>query len=148
MKTQKHWIQLELFAADPLLDAPPSSRRQRLSASGMPLREPRDCPRVPPAGTRSLRKQRKKSKPTGPVTFVMATVNDSGLAVGESHPNCRYLDSEVETAREFRRQGYSYKRISQMLDMPIRTIRDYVAGTRRQESVSGWKKIRRHLQGR
>lgn len=145
METQKHWIQLELFAKDPLLDAPLSSRRQRLAASGMPLREPRDSPRVPPADARSLRKLRKKSKPTGPVTFVMATVNDSGLAVGESHPNCRYLDSEVETARDFRAQGYSYSEISRMLDMPIRTIRDYVSGRRRNQSVATWKRVKRHL---
>lgn len=67
------------------------------------------------------------------------TVNDSGRAIGEDHVNARYLDSDVEHARQLRAQGYTYKQISVMLDMPIRTLRDYISGRRRCQSVAGWK---------
>jgi hypothetical protein len=67
------------------------------------------------------------------------TVNDSGRAIGEDHVNARYLDSDVEHARQLRAQGYTYKQISVMLDMPIRTLRDYISGRRRCQSAAGWK---------
>ena len=73
------------------------------------------------------------------------TVNDEGRAIGEDHVNARYLDEDVEHARELVASGqYTLREISQMLDMPIRTIRDYAKGTRRNQSVAGWKKIKRY----
>lgn len=98
---------------------------------------------IPLAGAEP--RKRKKTKQTGPVTEVIANVNDGGVPIGESHPNCRYLDKEVEQVRQFRAEGYTLAQLSRMMDMPIRTIRDYIAGTRRQQSVAGWKKIKRHL---
>lgn len=67
------------------------------------------------------------------------TVNDAGRAIGEDHVNARYLNSDVEHARQLREQGYTYRQISRMLDMPIRTLRDYISGRRRCQSVAGWK---------
>ena len=66
-------------------------------------------------------------------------VNDNGRAIGEDHVNARYLNADVEHARQLRAQGYTYRQISQMLDMPIRTLRDYLSGRRRCQSVAGWK---------
>ena len=79
-------------------------------------------------------------------TFVMetVTVNDDGRTIGEDHLNAKYLDEDVEHARELRAQGYTYRKISAILDMPIRTIRDYISGRRRAQSVAGWKKIKRY----
>ncbi len=80
-----------------------------------------------------------------PSVMTMVTVNDSGRAIGEDHVNAKYLDEDVEHARELVASGhYTLREISQMLDMPIRTIRDYAKGTRRSQSVAGWKRVRRY----
>lgn len=90
------------------------------------------------------RKKRKQSIHNTSV-MTMVTVNDEGRTIGEDHVNAKYLDEDVEHARELVASGhYTLREISQMLDMPIRTIRDYAKGTRRNQSVAGWKKIRRY----
>ena len=86
----------------------------------------------------------KRSKRNIRSHFETVTVNDNGRPIGEDHRNARYLDDDVERARELRAQGYSFLDVSRMMDMPIRTIRDYVSGRRRAQSVAGWKKIRRY----
>ncbi len=72
---------------------------------------------------------------------MMAAVNDAGRVIGEDHANARYLDSDVANVIELRRQGYTYREISRMMDMPIRTLRDYLSGRRRCQSVAGWKAV-------
>ncbi len=92
-----------------------------------------------------MRKKRRKVNARTPSVMTMVTVNDSGRAIGEDHVNAKYLDEDVEHARELVASGqYTLREISQMLDMPIRTIRDYAKGTRRNQSVAGWKKVRRY----
>ena len=86
----------------------------------------------------------KRSKRNIRSHFETVTVNDNGRPIGEDHRNARYLDDDVERARELRAQGYSFLKVSKMMDMPIRTIRDYVSGRRRAQSIAGWKKIRRY----
>lgn len=72
---------------------------------------------------------------------MMAAVNDAGRVIGEDYANARYLDSDVANVIELRRQGYTYREISRMMDMPIRTLRDYLSGRRRCQSVAGWKVV-------
>ena len=94
------------------------------------------------SGQSSLTQQSEKSKENTRVTSehkMTVTVNDAGRAIGEDHVNARYLNSDVEHARQLREQGYTYRQISGMLDMPIRTLRDYISGRRRCQSVAGWK---------
>ena len=95
-------------------------------------------------GQRSSSTPLSKSKRNTPPTFTtIVTVNDKGRTIGEDHANARYLDSDVEKARELRKYGYTYQQISTILDMPIRTIRDYISGRRRCQSVAGWKRVKR-----
>lgn len=92
-----------------------------------------------------MRKKRRKVNAQTPSEMKIVTVNDEGRAIGEDHVNAKYLDEDVEHARELVASGqYTLREISQMLDMPIRTIRDYAKGTRRNQSVAGWKKVRRY----
>lgn len=92
-----------------------------------------------------MRKKRRKLNALTPSEMTIITVNDNGRAIGEDHVNAKYLDEDVEHARALVASGqYTLREISQMLDMPIRTIRDYAKGTRRNQSVAGWKKIRRY----
>ena len=77
------------------------------------------------------------------LTNVVVRVDDRGYPIGEDHAGAKYTDREVETARELREEGYTLKRISEMMDMPIRTIRGYLDGSRRCESVAGFKVVKR-----
>lgn len=74
---------------------------------------------------------------------VKIAVNDVGRAIGEDHAGAKYLDSDVDHARELRAQGYTLREISKMLDMPIRTVRGYLDGSRRSQSVADWKVVKR-----
>lgn len=97
---------------------------------------------TPSDGQRSSMPQSERSSSSIHATSehrMTVTVNDNGRAIGEDHVNARYLNSDVEHARQLRAQGYTYRQISLMLDMPIRTLRDYLSGRRRCQSVAGWK---------
>lgn len=74
---------------------------------------------------------------------ICVAVNDQGRRIGEDHPNAKYLnDDDVERARVFRSEGYTLREISRMLDMPIRTIRGYLDGSRRSQSVAGFRWVK------
>ena len=91
--------------------------------------------------------QRKKRRSNAHRHFemTMVAVNDNGRPVGEDHKNAKYLNEDVERAISLRMQGFTYARISQMLDMPIRTIRCYVKGIRRNQSIADFKRIKRYV---
>lgn len=74
-------------------------------------------------------------------------VNDNGRAIGEDHAGAKYLDLDVDHARELRAEGYTLRQISQMLDMPIRTVRGYLDGSRRNQSVADFKMVKRWIKG-
>ena len=70
-------------------------------------------------------------------------VNDSGRAVGEDHATAKNLEQDVEAAKRLLAEGYTWARIAEMLDMPVRTVRSYVDGSRRAQSVADWKVVKR-----
>lgn len=70
-------------------------------------------------------------------------VNDLGRAVGEDHANAKYLEQDVEAAKRLRAEGYTWARIAEMLDMPVRTVRSYVDGSRRSQSIADFKVVKR-----
>ncbi len=67
-------------------------------------------------------------------------VSDSGRLVGEYNPRAKYTDEEVEAVLFLRSEGMPLKQIAKKMDMPLRTVRDYINGTRRILNVMGWKK--------
>lgn len=127
--SRKYFLELQPFLWSGLQNWPENSRSVRW------------------LGRRSsaTRKKRRVTNAQTPSEMTIITVNDNGRAIGEDHVNAKYLDEDVEHARALVASGqYTLREISQMLDMPIRTIRDYAKGTRRNQSVAGWKKIRRY----
>ena len=122
LDSSRQWRQLALFELPPTRDESRGTTRSGEQRSSMPQ------------SRRSERNFRTTS-----VHRQIVTVNDSGRAIGEDHVNARYLNADVEHARQLRAQGYTYRQISLMLDMPIRTLRDYLSGRRRCQSVAGWK---------
>lgn len=72
-------------------------------------------------------------------------VNDNGRPIGQDHRNARYTDDDVARACDLRADGYTYQQISRMLDMPIRTLRGYLDGSSRNQSVAGFRVINRKM---
>lgn len=93
------------------------------------------------SGDSSLSESSRKSGPStrGASERILTPVNDLGVSIGEGHQNARYTDAEVEEVRRLYAEGYSLKAVARMMDMPIRTVRGYVDGSRRSQSVSGWR---------
>lgn len=73
--------------------------------------------------------------------MMSVAVNESGLRIGEDHPNARYTDSEVEMVFALRECGWGYKRIAKAVEMPVRTVRDFINGARRCQCPAKWKKV-------
>ena len=106
------------------------------------------CPLSPLPESSPSNELSKKSEPSTPsisVTMqdVLVSIGDSGRPVGESAPNAKYTDAEIDMVFELRNQGYFYREISEMMDMPVRTIRTVLDGSRRNKHVVGWKKLKR-----
>lgn len=106
------------------------------------------CPLNPLPENSQYSEPLKKSEPSTPsisVTMqdVLVSIGDSGRPVGESAPNAKYTDAEIDMVFELRNQGYFYREISEMMDMPVRTIRTVLDGSRRNKHVVGWKKLKR-----
>ncbi len=78
-------------------------------------------------------------------TYLIVRVNDNGRPIGEDARNAKYLDDDVETVCRLRAEGCTWTKISRMMDIPVRTARDFVSGRRRAESVAGFRKIRRKI---
>lgn len=71
--------------------------------------------------------------------MICVSIADSGRAIGEDSPRAKYTDNVVALARALRDQGFSLGAISKKLEIPIRTLRGYLDGSRRAASVSGWR---------
>ena len=72
----------------------------------------------------------------------LVAVNEQGKRVGEDHPNARYTNAEIEMVLSLRDEGFGYKRIAKMCDMPIRTVRTICNGQRRCQCPTAWKRVR------
>lgn len=113
--------------------------------SSEPHGRPDNCRQGQPHARSSSETQSARSARSSPGTFVRVTivVNDNGRPIGESHARAKYLDDDVDEVRELRSEGYTYRQIAEMMEMPIRTIRGYLDGSRRCQSVAGWKTVKR-----
>lgn len=72
---------------------------------------------------------------------IHVAVNERGLRIGEDHQNARYSNSEVEMVFKLRDGGWGYKRIAAAVEMPIRTVRDYLTGRRRCQFADRFKTV-------
>ena len=134
------WIQLQLFPLTMLQTC--CLHKQQLDLS-TPTKKAGSVQSSESASTSKRPLQRSSSHTQSFSEKLTVCVNDSGRTIGEDHVRARYLDKDVQTAIELKAQGYSYQKVSEMMDMPIRTIRGYVDGSRRNQSIAGWKVITR-----
>ncbi len=104
-------------------------------------------PKTPSIESSKSTEPSKRSNPSTPNSsspkIVQVAIGESGRPVGESAPNAKYTDDEIDQVFTLRSQGYFYREISEMMDMPIRTIRTVLDGSRRNKHIVGWKKLKR-----
>lgn len=72
---------------------------------------------------------------------VAVAVNERGIRIGEDHQFAKYSNSEVEMVFILRDYGWGYKRIAAAVEMPLRTVRDFINGKRRCQCPAKWKKV-------
>lgn len=62
------------------------------------------------------------------MTRRMVSVNERNQPCGESHGEAKWTDHEVDLVRDLYSDGFGYKRISRMMDMPRSTVRAICRG--------------------
>lgn len=135
-----HWLQMNLFEQPCAHEPSQKMHYQEQQRSTGPCGASDSCTR-----SSSARRQTLSQRLSAGFSLVGETVavNDGGRAIGQDHVNARYLDSDVERAIELRAEGFTLRQISEMMEMPIRTLRGYLDGTRRCQSVAGFKVVKR-----
>ena len=76
--------------------------------------------------------------PTSSRTVIIA-VNELNRAIGEDHIRAKYTNEEVDAVLRLRDEGYSLAKIARMTEIPIRTIRGYIDGSRRCQQPAAWR---------
>ena len=93
-----------------------------------------------PGRARSKRRSR-ASAVGGPNTSArMVKVGACGCRIGEDSQVAKYTDAEIEQIFVLRDEGYSYRQIAVMLDMPRSTVWAVAAGLMRGKVVDHWEK--------
>ena len=106
----------------------------------------KNCPSIPSCENSPSKKSSTKCEPNTLSTSlqtVQVAIGECGRPIGESAPNAKYTDAEIDMVFELRKQGYYYHEISKMMDMPVRTIRTVLDGSRRSKHIVGWKTLKR-----
>lgn len=70
-------------------------------------------------------------------------VNEIGRAIGEDSCRAKYTNEEVEAVIRLHEEGYTLRGIASLMDMPVRTIRGYIDGSRRGQQPYAWRTIRK-----
>jgi predicted DNA-binding protein (UPF0251 family) len=73
--------------------------------------------------------------------FRVVAVNDAGHVVGESHPNAKLTDHDVDLIFELREEGLSLGRIAKAMEVHKNTVQKILDGTRRGHVVSTWRRV-------
>jgi len=63
------------------------------------------------------------------------TRNERGYRIGQSHPQARYTDREIELVHQLRDDGLSYGRIAQAMEMPKSTVAEIIEGKIRCQQI-------------
>lgn len=72
------------------------------------------------------------------MTGKIVAISALGQPIGESSPNCRYSDAEIEMVIELRESGMPYRKISKKMDIPRSTVFAICHGLIRAKVVDKW----------
>lgn len=69
-------------------------------------------------------------------------VNESGLRIGEDHPNAKLTDHEVELIRSLHESGMGYQAIADKFDINKSAVAKICRYERRAQYVADYKIVR------
>ena len=141
MKQNKVWYQTtflklldELASAD---SCPPKPAKSSQTPQPKPVNT-KKAPSSASASSKSLLIASDMNGPTSSCTVIIA-VNELNRAIGEDHIRAKYTNEEVDAVLRLRDEGYSLAKIARMTEIPIRTIRGYIDGSRRCQQPAAWR---------
>lgn len=77
---------------------------------------------------------------------VYVAVDQAGLRIGETHPNAKLTDREVDEIRDLREiAGWGYEQLASTYNVPKVTIQMICTYQRRATTVARWKVILLHF---
>jgi hypothetical protein len=81
--------------------------------------------------------------PTSRKVFV--AVDENGLRIGESHPNAKLTDAQVDEIRDLHEEhGLSYNAIAEKFNIPKVTAQRICNYSRRASTIARWKVLLLH----
>ena len=130
-----------------------SSRRWRQLSLFEPLNEQETTPGQTSRGSESLTTQSEKSRTDGQSSSQRkgarplaegkrqyVGVSVKGIPIGEYAARAKYTDHEVDLVFRFREEGYSYRKIAEILEIPRSTCFAICHGLIRAQVVYRWKR--------
>lgn len=141
MKQKKVWYQTTFLKLLDELASADSCPPKPVKSSQPPQPKPVNTKKAPSsvsASSKSLLIASDMNGPTSSRTVIIA-VNELNRAIGEDHIRAKYTNEEVDAVLRLRDEGYSLAKIARMTEIPIRTIRGYIDGSRRCQQPSAWR---------
>lgn len=141
MKQKKVWIQtsfLEILEASVSLESCPHKLEKSSKTHPQSLHS---TAKTASNESELSNEQSKKSAISGHSTSrtVVVAVNELNRTIGEDHIRAKYTNEEVDAVLRLRDEGYSLANIARMTEIPIRTIRGYIDGSRRCQQPAAWR---------
>lgn len=79
----------------------------------------------------------KGKEPMGKIVAVSA----KGVRIGEDSPRARYTNAEVDQVFMLRREGYSFSKVAEIMDMPKSTVWAICSGLMRATVPARYKRV-------
>jgi hypothetical protein len=77
---------------------------------------------------------------------VFIAVDENGLRIGETHPNAKLTDVQVDEMRDLHEQkGWTYDRLAEHFACPKATVQKICTYQRRASTIARWKVLLLHF---
>lgn len=106
---------------------------------GLPPK-PKPCQKSQSPASASSKTPSRKLDKSVRVSLRMVAVSGNGVRIGEDSPVAKYTDAEIDQVFQLRDEGYSFKAIADMLDMPKSTVWAVAVGLMRGRVVDHWER--------
>lgn len=77
---------------------------------------------------------------------VFIAVDENGLRIGETHPNAKLTDAQVDEMRDLHEhQRWTYDRLAEHFGCPKATVQKICTYARRASTIARWKVLLLHV---
>lgn len=77
---------------------------------------------------------------------VFIAVDENGLRIGETHPNAKLTDAQVDEMRDLRElKGWTYDQLAERFGVPYITVQKICTYERRASTIARWKVLLLHF---